>query len=566
MSRRLGELLVEEKLVSREQLKLALEEQRRSNERLGAILVRLGYIREDQLIGFLSKQYGVPSINLSQLDIDPSVLRIIPPNIAHKHEVIPIRKIGNTLTLAMTDPTNIFAIDDVTFLTGLNIIPVVATEGALKQTIEKYYDTSSSTLQEVMRGIEEDTLEVLEEDATGKVDIIELKSAVEEAPVVKLVNLILSDAIKRGASDIHLEPYEKQFRVRYRIDGVLHETMAPPKRLEAAIISRTKIMASLDIAERRLPQDGRIKLKYTNREIDLRVSSLPTIFGEKIVMRILDKGALTLDLNKLGFEPKSFEDFKKAITSPYGMVLVTGPTGSGKTTTLYSAISTINSPDTNIMTAEDPVEYNLKGVNQVHIKEDIGFTFAAVLRSFLRQDPDVILVGEIRDFDTAQIAIRAALTGHLVFSTLHTNDAPSTIARLLDMGIQPFLVASSVLLILAQRLARKICPDCKEQHQYPTGMLVDFGFTEEEAKKIVCYKGKGCTTCNYTGYKGRSAIYEVMSITPEIKSMILSGASTNEIRELAVSQGMITLRQSGIKKVIDGVCTIEEIVRVTFGD
>jgi len=570
VSRRLGDLLVNEGLISQEQLQRALSEQKGSNEKLGTVLVRLGVIHEDQLIGFLSRQYGIPSITLSQLDIDSDVVKLVPAQIARKYEVLPVKRTGNALTLAMADPTNVFALDDIAFMTNLQVLPVVASQGAIRQAIERTYEPQASALSEVITAMEGDTpdVELLEEGgdaAPSKIDIFELKDASEEAPVVKLVNLILTDAIRRGASDIHLEPYEKVFRVRYRVDGVLQEMMAPPKRLEAALLSRVKIMANLDIAERRLPQDGRIKIRYLNREIDLRVSSLPTIFGEKIVMRILDKEALTLDLAKLGFDDWSMENFKKVIHSPYGMVLITGPTGSGKTTTLYSAIHTINSPDINIMTAEDPVEYNLKGINQVQINEEIGRTFAAVLRSFLRQDPDVILVGETRDLETAQIAIRAALTGHLVFSTLHTNDAAGTIARLQDMGIPPFLVASSVLLVMSQRLARRVCKECREPYEVDEESLTPYGHVPQGLGKVTLFKGKGCQACNFTGMKGRTAIYEVMPVSSELRELILRGASTSELRELATQQGVKTLRQAGLMKVLEGQTTAEEILRVTLG-
>lgn len=570
VSRRLGDLLVNEGLISREGLQRALSEQKGSNEKLGSILVRLGLIQEDQLIGFLSRQYGIPSITLTQLDIDPEVVKLVPAQIAKKYEVLPVKRTGNALTLAMADPTNVFALDDVAFMTNFQVLPVVASQGAIRQAIERLYEPQASAFTDVITAMEGEVPDVElveggEDVAPSKVDIFELKDASEEAPVVKLVNLILTDAIRRGASDIHLEPYEKVFRVRYRIDGVLQEMMAPPKRLEAALLSRVKIMSNLDIAERRLPQDGRIKIRYSSREIDLRVSTLPTIFGEKIVMRILDKEALTLDLAKLGFDDWSMENFKKAISQPYGMILITGPTGSGKTTTLYSAVHTINSPDINIMTAEDPVEYNLKGINQVQVNEEIGRTFAAVLRSFLRQDPDVILVGETRDLETAQIAIRAALTGHLVFSTLHTNDAPGTIARLQDMGIPPFLVASSILLVLAQRLARKVCKECRDPYEADEESLTPYGHVPQGLGRVTLYKGKGCQACNFTGMKGRIAIYEVMPISLEIRELILRGASANELRDLAVQQGMKTLRQAGLLKVLEGVITAEEILRVTIG-
>jgi type IV pilus assembly protein PilB len=475
---------------------------------------------------------------------------------------------GNVLTLAMADPTNVFALDDVGFMTGLQIQPVVASEAAIRKAFERLYETGGSVTDMMSELEEADTdVEVVEggEETFTKADVFDLKESADEAPVVRLINMILTDAIRRGASDIHLEPYEKVFRVRFRIDGVLHEIMTPPKRLEAALTSRVKIMATLDIAERRLPQDGRIKLRYHQREIDFRVSTLPTIFGEKTVMRILDKDALQLDLTALGFDPWSMEQFTKAIHSPYGMILITGPTGSGKTTTLYSAIHTINSPDINIMTAEDPVEYNLKGVNQVQVNDEIGRTFAACLRSFLRQDPDVILVGETRDLETAQIGIRAALTGHLVLSTLHTNDCPSTPARLLDMGIPPFLVSSSLQLILAQRLGRRVCRDCKEPYEASEESLVPYGHVPQGLGTVNFYKGKGCQTCNFTGMKGRVAIYEVMPVSTEIRDLILRNATTNEIQDAACSQGMKTLRQNALQKVIDGVTTVEEVLRVTLG-
>ena len=565
---RLGDRLVAEKLISTDQLQRALAEQKGSADKLGTILVRLGFITEDSLVSFLSKQYAIPAITVAQVDPDPDVLKLVPEQIAKKHGVLPIKRMGNTLTLAMADPTNVFALDDVGFMTGLQIQPVVASEAAIRKAFERLYETSGSVTDMMSELEEADTdVEVVEggEETFSKADIFDLKESADEAPVVRLINMILTDAIRRGASDIHLEPYEKVFRVRFRIDGVLHEIMTPPKRLEAALTSRVKIMATMDIAERRLPQDGRIKLRYHQREIDFRVSTLPTIFGEKTVMRILDKEALQLDLSALGFDPWSLEQFTKAIHSPYGMILITGPTGSGKTTTLYSAIHTINSPDINIMTAEDPVEYNLKGVNQVQVNDEIGRTFAACLRSFLRQDPDVILVGETRDLETAQIGIRAALTGHLVLTTLHTNDCPSTPARLLDMGIPPFLVSSSMQLILAQRLGRRVCKDCKEPYEASEESLVPYGHVPQGLGTVNFYKGKGCQTCNFTGMKGRVAIYEVMPITTELRDLVLRNATTNEIRDAACSQGMKTLRQNALQKVVDGVTTVEEVLRVTLG-
>jgi type IV pilus assembly protein PilB len=567
VNRRLGDLLVADGLLTAEQLKKALAEQKGSPEKLGSVLIRLNFVNEDQLIGFLSRQYGVPSITLGQLDIDPDVLKLVPAPIARKYEVIPVRRMGNSLALAMADPTNVFALDDISFMTNLQVLPLVASQTAIKKAVDRNYESKTEAISSVLSDMQTDlsNVEVVEEGEEGaKVDVFELKESADEAPVVKLVNMVLVDAIQKGASDIHFESYEKIFRIRFRMDGVLHEMLAPPKRLESAILSRLKIMSNLDIAERRLPQDGRIKLRYNTREIDFRVSTLPTIFGEKAVLRILDKEALKLDMTQLGFDEWSLEKFSAAIHQPYGMVLITGPTGSGKTTTLYSGIHTINSPDVNIMTAEDPVEYNLKGVNQVQINEGVGRTFAAALRSFLRQDPDVILVGETRDLETAQISIRAALTGHLVFSTLHTNDCPSTIARLLDMGIPSFLVASSLLLVLAQRLGRKVCKQCREPYDADEASLVQYGHVPTGKGKMQFYKGKGCATCNFTGMKGRVAIYEVMPVGEELRSAILKNASTAELRAIAETAGMRSLRQAGLMKVIEGTTTIEEVLRVTL--
>src|SRR5213593_1832595 len=566
-TRRLGDLLVAEGLITEAQLRQALAEQKGKTEKLGSILARLGFITEEQLIGFLSRQYGIPSITLSNIDVDAETLRLVPAPIARKYEVLPVKRIGGTLTLAMADPTNVFALDDVAFMTSLQILPVVAPQAAIRKAIDKHYEmVGTSSMTEMLTEITaEANVEVLEgETEGGSVDVFELKESADEAPVVKLVNMVLVDAIRKGASDLHWEPYEKHFRIRFRIDGVLHEMLSPPKRLEPAIISRLKIMSNLDISERRVPQDGRIKLRHGSKEIDFRVSILPTIFGEKAVMRILDKESLQLDLTKLGFDTSSFEKFNHAIQQPYGMVLITGPTGSGKTTTLYSAISTINSPDHNIMTAEDPVEYNLKGVNQVQVNEGIGRTFATVLRSFLRQDPDVILVGETRDLETAQISVRAALTGHLVFTTLHTNDCPSTVARLFDMGIQPFLLSSALLLMLAQRLGRRICRDCRQPVEGKEEDLVPYGHVPQGLTNVTFYRGKGCATCNFTGMKGRVAIYEVMPVTAPLRDMILKNAATADIREQAQKDGMRTLRQSGLSKVLDGTTTVEEILRVTL--
>jgi len=569
MVRRLGDLLVAEGLITAEQLRQALGEQKGKADKLGSVLVRQGFLTEEQLIGFLSRQYGIPSITLVNIDIDAETLRLVPVHIAKKYEVIPVKRIGSTLTLAMSDPTNVFALDDIAFMTNLQILPVVAPQAAIRKVLDRAYDAAQpgSSMTDMMSEITGDAsnVEVLDDEQAGaQVDVFELKESADEAPVVKLVNMVLVDAIRKGASDLHWEPYEKTFRIRFRIDGVLHEMLSPPKRLEPAIISRLKIMSNLDISERRLPQDGRIKLRYGSREIDFRVSVLPTIFGEKAVLRILDKEALQLDMTKLGFDEWSFEKFQRAIRQPYGMILITGPTGSGKTTTLYSAISTINAPEHNIMTAEDPVEYNLKGVNQVQINEGIGRTFAGVLRSFLRQDPDVILVGETRDLETAQISIRAALTGHLVFTTLHTNDCPSTIARLVDMGVQPFLLSSALLLVLAQRLGRRICKDCREPIEGHEDDLVPYGHVPDGRGRVTFFKGKGCQTCNFTGMKGRVAIYEVMPITEELRAVILKGGQTAEIRDMAQSLGMKTLRQAGLLKVLEGTTTVEEVLRVTL--
>src|SRR3989475_820592 len=564
-NRRLGDLLVADGLLTPAQLQKALGEQKGSTEKLGSVLIKLGFINEEQLIGVLSRQYGVPSITLAQLEIDPAVLRLVPAPTARKYEVIPVRKMGNSLAVAMADPTNVFALDDIAFMTNLQVLPLVASQTAIRKAIDRNYQSKTEAIASVMQDISSDlaNIEVVEgeEDTGSKVDVFELKESADEAPVVKLVNMVLVDAIQKGASDVHFETYEKVFRIRFRMDGVLHEMLSPPKRLESAILSRLKIMSNLDIAERRLPQDGRIKLRYTGREIDFRVSTLPTIFGEKAVLRILDKDALQLDLTKLGFDPWSLEKFNAVIHQPYDMVLITGPTGSGKTTTLYSAIHTINSPDVHIMTAEDPGEYNLKGGNQVPTNEGIGRTFSAALRSFLRQDPDVILVGETRDLETAQISIRAALTGPLVFTTLHTNDCPSTVARLLDMGIPPFLVASSLLLVLAQRLGRKVCRACREPYDADEESLVPYGHVPSGKGKVQFYKGKGCATCNFTGMKGRVAIYEVMPISEELRDAILKSASTAELRSMAQSQGMRSLRQAGLMKVIEGTTTVEEVDR-----
>ncbi len=568
MSQRLGDLLVKEKIITPEQLEQANKVQKEQSCRLGSALVKLGFLTDEDVTNFLSRQYGVPAINLSYFEIDPAVVKLIPFETAKRYQILPLSRVGASLTIAMVDPTNVFAMDDIKFMTGFNIEPVVASESSIQSGIEKAYGTTQGDdLETVMQSMTDDAdVEVQAEEE--QIGLADLEKAADEAPVVKLVNLVLTDAVKRGASDIHIEPYEKEFRVRFRIDGVLQAIMSPPVKLKDAITSRLKIMAKLDISEKRLPQDGRIMLKMQlggrKKQLDFRVSTLPTLWGEKIVLRLLDKENLRLDMTKLGFEAESLVKFEKAILKPYGMVLVTGPTGSGKTNTLYSAISRLNQPDTNIMTAEDPVEFQLGGVNQVQMKEQIGLNFAAALRSFLRQDPNIILVGEIRDFETAEIAIKAALTGHLVLSTLHTNGAPETITRLMNMGIEPFLVATSVHMIVAQRLIRRICKDCSEPFEVPVQTLIDEGYSPEEAKTVKVQKGKGCGTCNNTGYKGRAGLYEVMEVDDEIRELVLVGASAVELKKKAIERGMITLRRSGLIKVAAGMTTLEEVARETI--
>jgi type IV pilus assembly protein PilB len=596
MSAKLGETLIRENLITPQQLKEALDFQRTNGGRLGSTLVKLGILSDEEITAVLSRQYGVPSVNLDLFEVDPSAVKLVTQETAKKYMVLPLSRVGPTLTLAMVDPTNVFAIDDIKFMTGLQVEPVVVSEAALLSAIDRYYGLTKEI--ELAKYIEDmgvktqsidtsahedeskqtegysldtfkleinDDLEVLADQ--DEIDLENLEARAGDAPVVKLVNVVLVDALRRGASDIHIEPYEKELRVRFRLDGVLYNVMAPPLKMRDALTSRIKIMAKLDIAEKRLPQDGRIKIRVKldgrSRELDFRVSSLPTIFGEKLVLRLLDKEKLQLDMTKLGFEEASLERFKRNINKPYGMVLVTGPTGSGKTSTLYSALQSLNTPETNIMTAEDPVEFNLPGINQVQMKEQIGLNFAAALRSSLRQDPNIILVGEIRDFETAEIAVKAALTGHMVLSTLHTNDAPSTVSRLMNMGIEPFLVATSVNLIQAQRLIRRICKNCKIELSIPPEALIDVGFTPTEAAQIVSYKGKGCQTCNGTGYKGRVGLYEVMEISDELRELILVGASALELRKKAIDEGMLTLRLSGLEKIRQGVTTLEEVVRET---
>ncbi|HEY2865574.1 MAG TPA: type IV-A pilus assembly ATPase PilB [Pyrinomonadaceae bacterium] len=609
MSAKLGEILVRENLITSQQLKEALDYQRANGGRLGSNLVKMGMISDDVITAVLARQYGVPSINLDLFHIEPEVIRLISQDVALKYSILPISKMGPTLTLAMADPTNVFAIDDVKFMTNLKVEPVIASETSIQIAIGKYYGGAtqidifdaafaveaekmttrngkngharngnaakeerlsdsdlSVSLEDIdFEGHDADELEVVQDNE--EIDLTQLARASEDAPVVRLVNVLLVDSLRRGASDIHVEPYEKDFRIRFRIDGVLYDVMHPPMKMRDPLISRLKILSKLDISEKRLPQDGRIKIKVKvddrSRELDFRVSTLPTLFGEKVVLRLLDKDKLMLDMTKLGFEPESLEKFKRNIANPYGMVLVTGPTGSGKTNTLYSALQALNTPETNIMTAEDPVEFNLHGINQVQMKEQIGLNFAAALRSFLRQDPNIVLVGEIRDFETAEIAIKAALTGHLVLSTLHTNDAPSTISRLVNMGIEPFLVATSVNIIQAQRLIRTICKNCKEETHVPVEGLVEIGFSAEEANDLKVYRGRGCKNCNGTGYKGRIGLYEVMEVTEELRELIIIGASAMELRRKAIELGMITLRESGLFKLKEGITTIEEVVKET---
>ncbi|HPR50805.1 MAG TPA: type IV-A pilus assembly ATPase PilB [Deltaproteobacteria bacterium] len=563
---RIGDQLIKNALITPEQLLEAQKAQKSTGTRLGSQLVKLGHLTEEQLVDFLGNQYGLPSVILKDKNPNSEVIKLIPGNIVQKYNAIPFERNGSTLKVAMTDPTNIFAVDDLKFLTGYSIEVYVTSEESLKWALDNFYDQSAS-LDDALSSMENEQGSVEIAAEGDEVSVGDLEKEADQAPVIKLVNLTLLDAIRKGASDIHIEPFEKFMRIRFRIDGMLYEAMKPPLRLKNALVSRLKIMSKLDIAERRLPQDGRIKLRIQGgKEVEFRVSVLPTLFGEKVVLRILDKSNLQLDMTKLGFEEAALSNFKEGIYKPWGMVLVTGPTGSGKTTTLYSALSELNQIDRNISTAEDPVEFNLAGVNQVQMHEEIGLTFASSLRSFLRQDPDIILVGEIRDFETAEIGIKAALTGHLVLSTLHTNDAPSTINRLLNMGIEPFLVASSVNLIVAQRLARKVCQECKERDDTPVESLIQMGMDPQTAQTAQCYVGKGCSVCGNTGFKGRIALYEVMPVSEEIKELILMGASGTEIKNEAINQGMKSLRQSGLTKVLEGVTSVSEILRTTMAD
>jgi type IV pilus assembly protein PilB len=558
----IGQKLIDARLIDAGALTRAQQQQKNTGGTLTGNLVKIGAITEEGLVEFLARLYGVEAIDLKSYEPDPALTKLIPGDVAIKFMALPVSRSGRKLVVAMANPSNIFAIDDIKFITGYEVEARVASDVQLKRAIDRAYD-SAGTMADVMKGMEED-LAVVEEDESAEAEAG--LSAAEEAPIVKLVNSLIADAVRKGASDIHIEPYERSMRVRFRIDGVLQEMMAPPFKFKSAIISRLKIMAELDIAERRIPQDGRIKIKVLNRTIDLRVSSLPTIFGEKVVMRILDKSNLNIDLEKLGFEPQSMKDLVSAISNPYGMVLVTGPTGSGKTTTLYSALSRINTPEVNVMTAEDPVEYNLDGINQVLVHEDIGLTFAAALKAFLRQDPNIIMVGEIRDLDTASIAVKAALTGHLVLSTLHTNDAPSAIGRLIDMGIEPFLVASSVNLVLAQRLVRRACASCKRPITLSEEVLAELQLDPAEAAKATFMQGEGCVDCNSTGYRGRQGVYEVMNMSTRIRELVLERASAGEIKRVAISEGMLTLRRDALEKLKRGLTTVEEVLKETAAD
>ncbi|HKD18007.1 MAG TPA: type IV-A pilus assembly ATPase PilB [Thermoanaerobaculia bacterium] len=611
MAVKLGDLLLKQKLITQDQLETALKLQREEGGKIGEALVRVGAVSESDITETLSQQFGVPSIDLAHFEIDPAIIKVVPGEVARKYGVLPVNKTGATLTIAMGDPTNVFAMDDIKFMTGYNVEPVVASEIALRKAIDKHYGTPRSvvlkeraktgsnpssmsgaeSLDDVMGtsaltmddmagvGLGELNMDEITGIDTGadvdvvrgeegeEIDLSDLAKSSESAPIIKVSNLILIEALKAGASDIHVEPYEKEFRVRFRVDGILHNIMALPMRTRDPLISRLKIMAKLDISEKRLPQDGRIKIRLRveerSRDLDLRVSSVPTHFGEKVVMRLLDKSKLQLDMTQLGFDQEPLRRFKDAIDRPYGIVLVTGPTGSGKTNTLYSAIAALNDPTVNIMTAEDPIEFNLAGINQVQMKEQIGLTFASALRSFLRQDPDIILVGEVRDFETAEIAVKAALTGHLVLSTLHTNDAPSTINRLMNMGIEPFLVATSVNCICAQRLVRRICTNCIEDMETPPQMLMQVGYAPDEVKTLRIKRGRGCERCNNTGYKGRVGLFEVLAFTDEIRDMILSGASSIELKRKAIEEGMVSLRMSGLQKIKEGQTTLEEVLRET---
>jgi len=563
MEPRTAEILVRGGIITREQLNEALKVFKQNGSSLVHELVRLGYTSEDQITDFLADQFGIEKVEIEGAKIPDSILNLIPAQFIQKYQIIPLKLMTSTLTIAMSDPTNLAAINEIKFVTGYGVRVVLARASEIKKILNERFG-ATNFYDDVLKKLGDSDMEVIKEE---EVNLQELEQATNDAPVVTLVNAILGDAAKRRASDIHIEPYEKIFRVRFRVDGILHEIMTPPPKLKAPLVSRIKIMADLDIAERRLTQDGRIKLKMGGQELDIRVSVLPTMFGEKIVMRLLDKTNLQLDMTKLGFEEKDLKDFKAALYRPYGMLLITGPTGSGKSTTLYSGLSALNEPGVNISTAEDPVEYNLVGINQVQVKEEIGLTFASSLRAFLRQDPDIIMVGEIRDLETAQIAVKAALTGHLVLSTLHTNDAPSTIDRLINMGVELFLIVSSINLIAAQRLVRQICQSCKEPIDIPSDVLINIGLDPADvAAGVPTFHGKGCDECNQTGYRGRLAIYEVMVMNDALKEAVIRGISGTDLKREAVKSGMTTLRMSAIKKVREGMTTIEETVRVTDSD
>ena len=557
----LSQKLLQAHLVDDGALTKAALQQKTAGGTLTGNLVKIGAITEEKLLDFLSKLYGCPALDLKGFEPDPALTRLLPGDVASKFMALPVSKSGRKLVVAMANPSNIFALDDIKFITGYEVEPHVATDAAIKKALDRAYD-SAGTMADVMKNFEDDLAVVEEEEPSESEGLGQM----DEAPIVKLVNSLIADAVRKGASDIHIEPYEKTMRVRFRIDGALQEMMAPPYKFKAAITSRLKIMADLDIAERRVPQDGRIKIKVINRTIDLRVNSLPTIFGEKIVMRILDKTNLNIDLEKLGFEPAAMKEFLAAILNPYGMVLVTGPTGSGKTTSLYSALSRVNQPNVNVMTAEDPVEYNLDGINQVLVNEGVGLSFSAALKAFLRQDPNIIMVGEIRDIDTASIATKAALTGHLVLSTLHTNDAPSAIGRLIDMGIEPFLVASSVNMILAQRLVRKVCVHCKQQIQLTDEVLEELQLEKNDMAGATIMEGTGCVDCNNSGHRGRAGVYEVMTITPQLRDLILQRASAIEIKRAAIGSGMLTLRRDALMKLKRGITSVEEVLKETAAD
>jgi type IV pilus assembly protein PilB len=562
MAIELGKILVKSGKISEEQLHKALGMQKESGGKLGEILVKIGAVSDENVISeFIGKQLNIGTIRLTDIELNPEIVKLIPQDIARKFNVIAVSKLGKILIVAISDPNNIYVLDAIKFITGCSVQPVISPESTIQSAIDSYYDDSSG-INEIIKNMAGD-LEVVEDTPEDTPSEQDLQSQVQDKPLVKLVDGIIADAIRRGASDIHFESYERRVRVRYRIDGALQEMAPIPFKYRAAIISRIKIMADLDISERRLPQDGRIKVKLGERTIDLRVSVLPTIYGEKIVMRILDPKSLMIDLTRLGFPELALKNFSKAISLPYGMILVTGPTGSGKTTTLYSALKTLNTVDVNIMTAEDPVEFNFDGINQVLVRTDIGLTFAAALRSFLRQDPDIIMVGEVRDGETADIAIKAALTGHLVFSTLHTNDAPSTINRLVDMGVPSYLVAASTKLIMAQRMVRKICTFCKQEMPVTPQILELLQLGPEEAKGLKLYEGKGCNQCNNTGYSGRTGLFEVMPITPSIEKMIVHGASSAEKMSHATNEGMLTLRDAGLEKLRLGISSLEEVVAET---